>query len=267
MLNSVTTLYRGLAELEQKGYITREQLRLNEKGREGVFHVSPIKFTQKALILLGIDQVIHNERSSEMVDGSIYKEPTKHQQSLQNTVAPAKAEIKNEIDKIARLPTDLVPLLKLGVKRSAICWLMGIAKLHGKRLSDVVKVVWESISALSGREVVAYLRALVKRDLDFRFMAKEKINILEEQQHESKVIDALQKIDYRYVGFEAFCNGRSLGVIEAGGEEFDGYRVSSSEGSIPVNKRFVDAWISGRISLRPSDAHPTHYLATVSSVL
>src|SRR5574343_1371665 len=102
MLGSETTLYRGLAKLETKGYIMREQKR---QTRTGKYYLSPILLTDKAILLLGLNQLIHKYRSSTLGDGQ-YNEHTKEKQSIQKS--SSNKDASNVIDKETKLPTEVL---------------------------------------------------------------------------------------------------------------------------------------------------------------
>ncbi|MCY0852969.1 hypothetical protein [Cupriavidus sp. D39] len=57
---------------------------------------------------------------------------------------------------------------------SGLFHLMKRAKLAGHRLSDVVQVVQYALSKLSGRELFAYLVALLAKRTDFAYVARQR---------------------------------------------------------------------------------------------
>lgn len=194
LLGSEGSLYRGLATLESKGYITRHQKR---QTRTGKFHISPIFLTEKAIALLGLKELIHKYRSIKMEDGHI-KERTTKPQSYQNT--SSKADSVGPIDKKTHLPTEVMPLLQLDVKKSAICMLMKQAKTNGKRLSDLITVVWHNIYGLRDREVVAYLLSLMPQNLDFEFKARQIKQETDSRAQNDKWQETLNNLDSRLDG-------------------------------------------------------------------
>ena len=131
LLNSESSLYRGLADLQRHGYVVREQIRIARSGR---FHVSPVRLTEKAQILLGLvgrsalensrRKVIHKEPSLMVEDGQ-YKEHTNKPKSLQNSFA---SKSLGQADQNTRVPSSLSWLLKQGMSARAVFSLMGIAK-------------------------------------------------------------------------------------------------------------------------------------------
>lgn len=200
-LNSEASLYRGLAELEQKGYVSREE-QLHHK-RNGRFHISRIGLTEKAIHLLNLSdkKFIHNPPSCEMRDGHIENvvndSTSKEESPLQENSSRNKASLQkqptNDIDPHTRLPKPLVKLTALGLTPKTICWLMREAKQHQKRLEDVMNYAWnyiEPLAAKGSKNIKAYLRALIGKNQDFTARLKEKNNEAEKQQ---KIIDNRNK--------------------------------------------------------------------------
>lgn len=249
LLQSESTLYRGLALLEQKGYITRSQSR---KLRDGRFYLSPIHLTVKALIMLGLGALIHSRPPTKVGDGHKEKELTKKSQSIQKTTGSPDSAKKNEIDRETRLPAELVPLLNQGVKRSAVCWLMAKAKAAGTRLSDVVQVVSGNIAALKGREVVAYLASMLRKNVDFAWVAGKAREAAADAGMDELTQEKLATLDGRYDGYDVWTeDGKHLGVFEAASSNGQLALVRSLSGSTPVNLRFARAWVDGKVRLSP----------------
>ena len=249
LLQSDSTLYRGLAMLEEKGYITRRQTR---RRHCGTFYLSPIVLTLKALVLLGLQPVIHKAPSSNVEDGLIKKERTKKSQSIQKTTGCTDSPKKDEIDRETRLPVELLPLLGLGVKRTAVCWLMAKAKGVKQRLSDVVKVVESNIAALRGREVVAYLAAMLRKNVDFAWVAKQTSEAHVSAELDQAAQDTLERLDGRYDGYHVCAeDGIVLGVFQASRGPGQLALVHSPSGSVPVNLRFARACVEGSVRLVP----------------
>lgn len=249
LLQSDSTLYRGLSMLQEKGYITRSQTR---RLNCGTFYLSPIVLSLKALVLLGLQPVIHKAPSLKLEDGLIKKEHTKKSQSIQKTTGSPDALEKDEIDRDTRIPVELLPLLALGVKRSAVCWLMAKAKIVNQRLGDVVKVVQRNISALRGREVVAYLTAMLKKSVDFAWVAKQALETQLSAELGEAVHERLRGLDSRYDGYHVHSqDGKMLGVFQASGSAGQLALVQSPSGSLPVNLRFARACLEGVLRLVP----------------
>jgi hypothetical protein len=245
LLSSASTLYRGLKELENKGYITREQTRLQHNGR---FYLSPIHLSEKALNLLGLlglkntsKKVIHNPPSSKMRDG-LYIEHTNKIQSYKKTLQQTK------ICQKTRLPIPLLPLLDLDLSPSTICWLMSQAKKYLKRLEDVMTTAWQYISGLKGKSVVAYLICLLKKNQDFQAIRTS----LEEGHAECIRKESAQAridaLDERFRGFSVITKeSQHVGVFDP-----DTKTVQCPNGSIPINLRFGYALIEEEYRLIPS---------------
>lgn len=183
-LNSDASLYRGLAELEQKGYVSREE-QLHH-ARNGRFHVSRIGLTEKAINLLnlGNKKLIHNLPSCKMGDGHIRnlvksttsKEESPQEEISENTNRKGLKLTFQEIDPETKLPKPLVKLMTLGLSPKTICWLMGEAKQHQKRLEDVMNYAWgylEPIATKGSSNIKAYLRALIEKKQDFTFQLQQ----------------------------------------------------------------------------------------------
>lgn len=248
MLGSDATLYRGLATLEDFGYITRSQKR---QTRTGKFYLSPILLTDKAVLLLGLKELIHEYRSIKVRDGQ-YKEHTKEPQSLQKP--SSNADPANAIDPETKLPVQVTPLLQLGVKKSAICMLMAKAKANGKRLSDVTKAVWHNLYRLRGREVVAYLSYLLEQDRDFERKAKELDAHQREAMQQQRYRHTLEMLDVRYDGWRVItATGQTIGTFIC--REFSSPRVEQMrEGrlaTLPVNLAFAERFAEGEVRLAP----------------
>lgn len=247
LLQSDSTLYRGLALLEEKGYIIRSQTR---RRRCGTFYLSPIVLTLKALVLLGLQPVIHKAPSSNMGDGHIKKELTKKSQSIQKTTGSPDSLKNDEIDRKTRLPVELLPLLGLGVKRSAVCWLMAKAKHVKQRLGDVVKVVEGNIAALRGREVVAYLAAMLRKNVDFAWVARQTNQTQVSAELDQAAQEKLERLDERYDGYYVYAeDGTVLGVFQASSSPGQLALVRSPSGTLPVNLRFARACVEGSVRL------------------
>lgn len=230
LLGSDATLYRGLATLEAQGYITRAQKR---QTRTGKFYLSPILLTDKAVLLLGLKELIHEYRSIKVRDGQ-YKERTKEPQSLQKS--SSSVDSANAIDPETKLPVEVTPLLQLDVKKSAICMLMGKAKVNGKRLSDVTKSVWHNLYRLRGREVVAYLSYLLEQDRDFASKAKELDANEQVAIKRQRYQRTLESLDGRYAGCQ---------VVTAAGQIVGTF--ACSDGGTPR----VEQMREGRLAVQP----------------
>lgn len=247
MLGSDATLYRGLATLEALGYITRSQKR---QTRTGKFYLSPILLTDKAVLLLGLKELIHEYRSIKVRDGQ-YKERSKEPQSLQKS--SSNVDSANAIDPETKLPIEVTPLLQLDVKKSAICMLMAEAKACGKRLGTVMKAVWHNIYRLRGREVVAYLSYLLKQDRDFSTKVKELDAEHLAKTQRQRYQNTLDSLDGRYNGWQVV-NDSGLNIGTFVYEDCYSPRIERLENGrismLPVNLNFAAKFAEGELRLR-----------------
>lgn len=240
LLHSEATLYRGLKVLEAKGYITRSQKRREHNGE---FYLSPVQMTDKALAMLGLNEVIHNPPSSKVIDGRI-QEHTKDKQSLQNSFRQAENPNKNPIDQKTRLPKELLRLLGLGVERKEICWLMAQAKRRSKRLAHVVKAIWHRIHILNGKHVVGYINAMLSKDLDYAWIAMNAKAEASQEHADRKANELLESLNESFHGAKVFdSKGVFVGVFEFSRQGL--HAVLGSSGSFPVNRAFAKTLLDG----------------------
>lgn len=197
------------------------------------------------------NDVIHSHPTSNVQVGYVKKEHTNVLQSLQNTIA--QAEPQKIIPQIQKgLPPDLAALLSQDVKKSAICYLMRFASNHKKRLSDVVSVVNKNISTLRNREVVAYLKSMILKDIDYKWLAKQ--NEFEQAAlEESDAINSVLAIlDEKFNGYKVFkASGKFVGVFESLNK--GNHIINTPGGSIPVNARFANAVLRNKLKLTPHE--------------
>lgn len=250
LINSESSLYRGLADLERYGYVEREQIRLSRSGR---FHVSPVRLTEKAQLLLGLvgrkrhegsagKKVIHNSPSAIVGDGQ-YIEHTNEQKSLQNSVSREEVGL---INRKTRVPVRLGWLHELGLTPRAVFSLMGIAKREGKRLENIVDAFRGRLSDLRGREAYAYIRAMASKNLDFGSIANERRNKESALAEVARAKALLATISTRWHGFVVLkSDGSPLGRINCATG-----MIESRAGSMPINLRLATAIRQGHVSVR-----------------
>lgn len=253
LLTSESSLYRGLAQLAQRGYIARKQERIARNGR---FHISPIQLTEKALILLGLtrrempsQKVIHNEPSVTTEDGQ-YKEHTNQRQSLQKAIR-GNGSIPNPCPDRrvgSRVPASLAWLLDQGLSAAGVFKLMGAARSAGQRLEHVAIVCRGYLATLSGREAFAYLRKAIGSNRDFAAGARE---CLEEQAAQHAHETARRFLEYARSKCHGFAvkdsGGRIIGRLDA-----TCGAVLGPRGSVPMNLRWAHACVEGRFQLQPA---------------
>ncbi|WP_244850702.1 replication protein O [Caballeronia sp. SL2Y3] len=173
-LQSMRTFYRSLDDLEAAGFITRPpQARY---GSAGLFGRAYLHLTAKAADLLGLTEKPQDTSSSSpetrpsparspsdvslagpsvtVADGAIYKDLSPTNQKRQP----------------GRLPADLTRLRLLGFREFFIFKLMGEARQHRKRLSDVVETTWDHLKR--AKHPVSYLRALLRKPVDYAYRVR-----------------------------------------------------------------------------------------------
>jgi hypothetical protein len=259
---SIQTLHRDLAELEAKEYIKRQPQKHKSAAagaNAGKFWIAPIALTQKALVLLGLNEVIHSQPNLKMRDGIyIEKEHTKEvQSSLKNTISAETSSAKspaNAVDRQTRLPKDLLPILARGVSVSGIFLLMKLARSHQKLLSDIVAYRMKRIETLGlqGRELFSYLRELaVAQNVDFAHLARETRNETQNSEdiREAKALQA--RLNRHCDGYEIRKGEEVLGIFRASENAEDCGRIETSTGSRPVNLRVAMAMLRSKVSVRP----------------
>lgn len=154
------TLYRYLAGLKSAGLI--EVMPQERKSRNGRYAVARIRLTPKAAMLVGLIEpqadVIHTLPYDKLSDGQSLSEPT-----IAKTHRPEAT--------IGGLPADLAHLTGQGMSKAGLFKLMGIAKAHGKRLSDIVTAMANRLADLKGGRLYAYLAKLASGPTDFTVAA------------------------------------------------------------------------------------------------
>lgn len=190
---STETVGRVLRWLEDKELIQRQQ-----KARPGLRgSESPIVPTAKlldALQLTGQANVHKSSPSPVSADGS-KSVPPKQSFGKQHAGRASFARIDGKT-----LPADLAVLCQQGLKATGILALMSEARKAGKRLSDIVQATQQYIAGLSGRDLYAYLRALIAKDRDYaRQVCETAKNQAAEQQrqHLSEKAEAMRGRKYQ----------------------------------------------------------------------
>ncbi|WP_431068238.1 hypothetical protein [Ralstonia holmesii] len=182
------TVYRHLATLRQLELI--EVLPQERKSRSGRFAVARVRLTRKACELVGLiesaEDVIHTPPHDKMSDGHTLTEPT-----LSKNQRPTL---------VGALPQDLAWLTGQGVSRAGIFKLMGQAKKHGKRLSDIVTVVAGYLQDLKGGKLFAYLAALACGPTDFSVAAADERRRQQLAAEEQRVKRRAQLFRQRFAG-------------------------------------------------------------------
>lgn len=168
-------------------------------------------------------------------------------------------ESSAKTDGKSRLPAELVPLMELGVSKARICLLMRIARQAGNagKLGDAVKLVWGRICTKRGKEVFAYLAAVVRQQRDFaRTLMIQAPNPTTVTASEGQRLgDKLRDLLGRCSGMEVIGRaGRMLGILRVSGESgyIEGYDETGVRRTMPANVRFAKAVEEGSLLLRPA---------------
>ncbi|WP_148662475.1 Replication protein O [Paraburkholderia phytofirmans] len=187
-MQSMRTFYRSLDDLEAAGLITRPPQ--SRYGQAGLFGRAYLHLTESAALLLGLvvkeAPASHtaspdakaegaqqargeslNSRSANVADGAIYKDLFPASQKRQP----------------GTLPEDLKRLTSLGFHEFLVFKLMTEAKANGKFLSDVVDVSWAGLK--KAHAPINYLRALLRKPVDFAYRARQLRNQTVLQQREA----------------------------------------------------------------------------------
>jgi hypothetical protein len=185
-MQSMRTFYRSLDDLEAAALITRAPQKRH--GGAGLFGRAYLHLTEKAAQILGLvateqdavevkpdsaavandRQVIDaslEHRSANVADGGIYKDLYPVSQKRQP----------------GALPADLQRLTSLGFHEFLVFKLMTEAKAQGKFLSDVVNASWAGLK--KAHAPINYLRALLRKPVDFAYRAQVLRQGADEQRH------------------------------------------------------------------------------------
>jgi len=174
---SVETVHRVVSWLEKNGLVEREQ-RTRSDLRGSSSPLVPTKRLLDALLLseaarAGIDEAQLNKNSKVAAEsGSTARAPSSV--AKRSTARPAGQGSAFEYVGKVRLPRDLAWLVKeQGMNCSGVLHLMKLAGLAKQRLSTVVAATRKYLEGLHGRELYAYLRALLGKGKDFGYRAAE----------------------------------------------------------------------------------------------
>lgn len=168
-------------------------------------------------------------------------------------------ESSEKTDGKTRLPAELVPLMELGVSKSRICLLMRIARQAGNagKLGEAVRLVWGRICGKRGKEVFAYLAAVVRQQRDFArtLMIQAPDPAVVTASEGQRLGDKLRDLLGRCAGMEVIGRaGRLLGILRTSGDMgyIEGYDDQGIRRTMPANVRFAKAVEEGALLLRPA---------------
>lgn len=233
---SVETVQRAVKWLEDQGLILREQ-----KARRGLRgSSSPIIPTEKFLAALYLTVSQLGEDSKRQ-----FQTPKKRSgPQEQSYLLPGNTESSGEFKKIGsiKLPIDLAWLvLQRGLRATAVLHLMKLAKVAGYKLSDLVRVTGKYLQELHGREIYAYLRALIGKGKDFSQSINESVVKDNEQMNRQFLKEKSEAMAGR--SYRSKDGTRIIRVDECGMliEVHNGVRIAK-----PLCMKFLDAIEKGR---------------------
>jgi hypothetical protein len=251
------TIYRGLADLEDQGYILRKRRRM----RGGRFISGEIRLTQKAIVMLMLNQPLPFTKDAKSVNHTqpcdisadvcnergIGNNPLREEPARGGPVSMA-----TTVDRQTRLPKDLLPLVELGINPKGVSALMRQAKAKGHRLQHVVAAVFPYLASAQANArggAFAYLTTCINAERDYERAGKEAV----EKRTASAAREAAQRWVTNLVGGGRFDgaairfakNGQLLGVVQSR----DGVVVGEG-GVVPINMRLGLAITEGTLVIR-----------------
>ena len=168
---SVETVHRVVRWLEERGLVQRQQRARPELRGSS----SPLIPTQQLL-----DALLLSEAARTAVDDAHPAQKTKPSSATAAPIATqSTARTTNHTSLFERigkvlLPRDLTWLVKeQGMNCSGVLHLMKLAGKTKQRLSNVVAATQKYLQGLEGRELFAYIRALLSKGQDFGQRATE----------------------------------------------------------------------------------------------
>lgn len=175
---SEATIYRCLATLESFGLIEREEQR---RTPETLKVIGRIRLTGIAIDALGLTPAAAASKR-DMAQAAHIEEGTAGQELASvrdNNLPPQSSSKKQPAEPAAfrriegkAVPSDLAWLVEdRSLSLPGLFGLMKRARNASTRLSDVVQTAYHAITELRGRDLFAYLAALIKKPLDFTFVA------------------------------------------------------------------------------------------------
>lgn len=178
---SVETVHRVVRWLEEHGLVERER-RARPDLRGSTSPLVPTKRLLDALLLseqarTSVNESHPNKMTSK--DNSFVRSEVKAI-PLTKKVTTHSVDGDGTFERIGnvRLPKDLIWLVKeKNVKSSGILQLMKLARQVNQRLSTVVAATRKYLEGLHGRDLYAYLRALLSKGKDFGYRAAEEIKL------------------------------------------------------------------------------------------
>lgn len=243
---SLETVGRAIRWLEDRQLIRRcQKARTGLRGSSSP--ITPLRSLLDALLITSPQGKVSNHVSPETY-AQTQVEIDASKSTLQEQ--PKGIQPKREFVRIgnASLPSDLAWMVGNDVKPSTILYLMKLASTAKKRLSDVVSVTKKYLENLRGRGLVAYILALLKKDRDYAWIAKQGAK---EQADQTRQLRLQQKaIDLCGRSFSSR-DGKIFVTVEKNGilsEIREGARFARA-----MDEAFLEAVSSGR--LKPVSSH------------
>jgi len=189
---SERTWFRAEQDLVDADLITvRDQIR-KRRGRFGAAHIF---LTAEAVRLLRFadELVARGRRSSkaslEQEQSAAAEERSSMGSPSANPAVPFTEDLSPGFSQKRQpasgsLPEDLQRLLGLGFHKFLIFKLMREAREHGKRLSDVVEAIWNSLKA--AKYPIRYLQTMIAKQIDFKHVAAQHRTTEESGQREQR---------------------------------------------------------------------------------
>jgi len=169
---SVETVHRVVRWLEERGLVEREQ-RARPELRGSSSPLVPTKQLLDALLLSEAARANVNEAHPNTGAKALAAAKPSSVANKSPARAASPAAAFERVGKV-RLPADLAWLVKeQGMNCSGVLRLMKIAGQAKQRLSTVVAATRKYLEGLQGRELYAYLRALLGKGKDFGYRAAE----------------------------------------------------------------------------------------------
>lgn len=166
---SIETVQRAIKWLEARGLIEEREQKANV-GLRG--SRSPLTPTRKFLDALGL---LEAPRARQKTQRGMDEHPTASEASAPEQAKPQRSTSSQHLVRIGKiaLPADLAWLCTSnGMPATGVLKLMTLAKASQQRLSTVVGATRKYLEGLQGRELFAYINALLSKGKDFSYVAK-----------------------------------------------------------------------------------------------
>lgn len=233
---SIETVLRAIRWLEERGFIEREQqANLGLRGSR-----SPLTPTKSFLEALGFFATAA-EADRDSAQPRQQRQPSVHASEHKPR---AQSGMFVRVGKMM-IPADLAWLHDThGLTPSGILKLMALSRGAGQRLSDVVAATKQYLLRLTGRELFAYIKALLSKGRDFGRVCQEESIKREEEQKKEYLAEKAMALEGRVY---TSCDGTREVRVEGGVLHVikDGQRTVQF-----MSMAFLDAIEQGRLRSR-----------------